>query len=102
MNEVELGRFTGPFDQPPFEHYVQLPIGLVPKDKIKKTRLIFHLSYPKDGESVNSGIPKHRCTVRYPDFDEAVKLCIHKGVGCYIGKSDMSSAFRHVPMAKDQ
>ena len=102
MNEVELGRFAGPFAEPPFEFFVQSPIGLVPKDKDKKTRLIFHLSYPKNGESVNSGIPHEKCTVKYPDFEEVVKLCLHEGVGCSIGKSDMSSAFRHVPMAKDQ
>ena len=102
MNEVELGRYAGPFEEPPFETFVQLPIGLVPKDKGLKTRLIFHLSYPKDGDSVNAGIPHEACTVKYPDFDEAVKLCIQEGEGCYVGKSDMSSAFRHVPMAKDQ
>ena len=102
MNEVELGRYAGPYDKPPFEHFVQSPIGLVPKDKGKKTRLIFHLSYPKDGESVNSGIPKECCTVKYPDLDEAVKICLKEEVGCFIGKSDMSSAFRHVPMAADQ
>ena len=102
MNEVELGRYAGPFENPPFDHYVQSPIGLVPKDKSKKTRLIFHLSYPRDGDSVNSGIPKDSCSVKYPDFDEAVKLCLQEGVNCKIGKSDMSSAFRHVPMKKSQ
>ena len=81
---------------------MQSLIGLVPKDKGLKTRLIFHLSYPKDGDSVNAGIPHEVCTVKYPDFDQAVKLCIQEGVGCYVGKTDMSSAFRHVPMAKDQ
>ena len=102
VKEVELGRFAGPFVDPPFECFVQSPIGLVPKDKGKKTRLIFHLSYPKDGDSVNSGIPHDKCTVKYPDFDEAVKLCLQEGVRCSIGKSDMSSAFRHVPLAKSQ
>ena len=102
MKEVELGRYAGPFEKPPFEHYVQSPIGLVPKDKGLKTRLIFHLSYPKDGDSVNSGIPYSSCTVKYPDFDEAVKLCLKEGVNCKVGKSDMSSAFRHVPMAKSE
>ena len=102
MTEVELGRNAGPFDEPPFEFFVQSPIGLVPKDKGKKTRLIFHLSYPKDGDLVNSGIPHEKCTVKYPDFDQAVKICLEEGVACYIGKSDMSSTFRHVPMAKDQ
>ena len=102
MKEVQLGRYAGHFSQPPFDNYVQSPIGLVPKDKDLKTRLIFHLSYPKSGESVNSGIPKEVCSVKYPDFDEAVKLCLKEGVGCSIAKSDMSSAFRHVPMRKDQ
>ena len=102
MNEVELGRFAGPFEDPPFDSFVQSPIGLVPKDKGLKTRLIFHLSYPRDGDSVNSGIPYEKCTVSYPSFDEAVKLCLYEGVRCYVGKSDMSSAFRHVPMAKSQ
>ena len=102
MNEVELGRFAGPFDEPPFEYSVQSPIGLVPKDKGLKTRLIFHLSYPRTGDSVNSGIPYEKCTVKYPEFDQAVKMCIQEGRGCYIGKSDMSSAFRNVPMAKCQ
>ena len=102
MKEVELGRYAGPYEDPPFEHFVQSPIGLVPKDKGTKTRLIFHLSYPKSGESVNAGIPCEKCTVKYPDFDEAVKLCLREGRGCCMGKSDMSSTFRHVPLAKDQ
>ena len=55
MNEVELGRYAGPFEEPPFEAFVQSPIGLVPKDKGLKKRLIFHLSYPREGDSVNSG-----------------------------------------------
>ena len=102
MKEVELGRYAGPFDKPPFDYFVQSPIGLVPKDKGLKTRLIFHLSYPKTGDSVNSGIPKEVCKVKYPDFEEAVKLCVQEGVNCSVAKSDMSSVFRHVPMRKDQ
>ena len=49
MKEVQLKRFAGPFKKPPFEFFVQSPIGLVPKDKGLKTRLIFHLSYPWGG-----------------------------------------------------
>ena len=98
MKEVELKRFAGPFEEVPFEHYVQSPIGLVPKDKGKKTRLIFHLSYPKTGNSVNAGIPKDKCSVKYNDFDMAVKRCLEEGIGCHVGKSDMASAFRNLPM----
>ena len=69
MKEVELGRYAGPFKDPPFEYFIQSPIGIVPKDQGKKTRLIFHLSYPKTGESVNAGIPKKYTSVKYPDFE---------------------------------
>ena len=70
----------------------------MPKDGGRKTRLIFHLSYPKcNNMSVNAGIPKEYCTVKYPVFDEAVRMCIAKKKNCRIAKSDMSMAFRNVP-----
>ena len=102
MKEVELKWVAGPFEKAPFKVYRQSPIGLVPKDGGKKTRLIFHLSYPRNGKyvSVNGGIPKDKCSVSYPDFDEAIKLCIAAGMGCKMGKSDLSAAFRHVPMSE--
>ena len=46
MKEVAAGRYAGPFEKPPFELFIQSPIGLVPKDGGKKTQLIFHLSHP--------------------------------------------------------
>ena len=67
----------------------------MPKDGGRKTRLIFHLSYPRSGNSVNSSTPEEYKKVKYPDFMDAVKLCIHHGKGCYAGKSDMTAAFRH-------
>ena len=99
IKEVESGRYAGPFEKIPFSHYIQSPIGLVPKEKGKKTRLIFHLSYPRgaNGNSVNAGSPRQQCTIQYPSFDEAVKLCIQAGVNCGIGKSDMTMAFRQMP-----
>ena len=100
MVEVEAGRFAGPFIKPPFEYFVQSPIGLVPKDKGRKTRLIFHLRYPKDENSVNSGIDPENCSVKYPDFQEAVKICLQAGAGCCVAKSDMARAFRNIPMKR--
>ena len=100
MTEVRDKRFGGPFDKIPYEHFIQSPIGLVSKDKGTKTRLIFHLSYPKTGESVNSAIPREFCTVKYPDFDDSVLLCLRAGKSCYIAKSDMARAFRNVPLAR--
>ena len=105
MKEVQLYRFAGPFEKPPFEHFIQSPIGLVPKDGGKKTRLIFHLSYPRLGKghkpkSVNANTPRHLCQVKYMSFDDAVRLCMKYGVTCVMGKSDLSSAFRHLGIHK--
>ena len=103
MKEVKENRYAGPFKQIPYKNYIQSPIGLVPKDEGKKTRLIFHLSHPRDtqkGYSVNGSTPKNLTTVSYKEFDQAVKLCISEGIGCYMGKSDMTSAFRHLAMKK--
>ena len=99
MTKVKAKRYAGPYKRIPFKNYIQSP-GLLPKDKGKKTRLIFHLSYPKKGDSVNSGIPEELCSVTYPDFMDAVAMCVEAGEACYCAKSDMSMAFRNVPMDK--
>ena len=104
MKEVKEKRYAGPFREIPFKIYIQSPIGLVPKDGGKKTRLIFHLSHPRgEGLSVNENTPEELSRVKYPDFDEAVRLCIkciEKKGNCVLGKSDMTSAFRHLCIAK--
>ena len=72
MKEVQAGRYAGPYTEIPFENYIQLPIGLVPKDGGKQTRLIFHLSYnfsenlERDG-SLNYFTPREICTIHYRD-----------------------------------
>ena len=97
MKEVKEKRYAGPYEKIPFDKYIQSPIGLVPKDNRKKTRLIFHLSYPEGGStSLNANTPKEECKVKYCEFDQAVKRCIEEGVGCSIAKSDMSAAFRNL------
>ena len=102
MKEVKCKRYAGPFSEIPFKNYIQSPIGLVPKDGGKNTRLIFHLSYPrnKPGISVNANTPKEICKVSYPDFAKAVKLCKKAGISCSIAKSDMTAAFRNLGILK--
>ena len=92
MKEVNLNGFAGPFAQPPFPNFIQSPIGLVPKGN-GGVRLIFHLSYPRGGSSVNSETPKSICTVNYNDLDKAIGMCIQEGPGCYVAKFDM-----HLPI----
>ena len=102
MKEVQLKRFCGPFKQIPFKYYIQSPIGLVPKDHGRDTRLIFHLSYPKSGRSVNSETPGWMCETDYCDFNDAVLRCLEEGKFCFMGKSDMKSAFRNLGVRPDQ
>ena len=106
MKETKMGRFAGPFKQPPTKFFIQFPVGLVPKDK-SKTRLIFHLSY-KFGENrpaVNQCIPENLCKVKYRDLDHAIDTCLRLkekliNVSCdlsfqaiFMGKTDVTSAF---------
>ena len=100
MKEVKNLRFAGPFEQIPFKDFIQSPVGLLPKDNGKDTRLIFHLSYPRKGLSINSGTPAEICTVQYQDFSEAIRLCLQAGKFCSLSKSDMSSAFRNLCIRK--
>ena len=101
MKEVEAKRVAGPFEQPPFEYYVQSPIGLVPKAG-NQTRLIFHLSFDFDEvhKSINYYIPSELSSVRYNDIDTAVRfsLKVLEWLGnttpLWYGKSDIKSAFR--------
>ena len=122
MKETESGRFAGPFQDIPYEHYVQSPIGLVPKSG-GKTRLIFHLSYdfPNGNKSLNHWTPKELCSVRYNDLDYAVRTSLKflkKKFGTFLfedqemnqsgnnksrktiffAKSDLLSAFRILPI----
>ena len=95
MKEVQLKQYAGPFETIPFDNFIQSPIGLVEKDQGNDVRLIFHLSYPRGiQDSVNTNTPKEECTIKYPDFSEAIKLCLIKGKGCKISRSDVKSAFR--------
>ena len=121
--EIDAGRVAGPFNQIPYENYIQSPIGLVPKAG-GKTRMIFHLSYnfsdrEQDG-SLNAWTPREICTVHYNDLDAVIRKCLNllKEVetlcasGCltkddiaklakpviYLGKTDLTSALGCYPL----
>ena len=107
MKEVREKRYAGPFEKPPFKHFMQSPIGLVPKSN-GQTRLIFHLSYDFEsgGKSFNYHTPEELGSVKYKDLDHAVKNCIRLIrliPNCLIwgGITDLKSAFRIVPGRRD-
>ena len=72
MKEVKVQRYAGPYEEIPYQYYIQSPVRLVDKDHGRDTRIIFHLSYPPQGKlSVNANTPPEFCSVNYADFDQA-------------------------------
>jgi len=96
--EIEEGRVAGPYPAPPLSNFRVSPLGLVPKKGKDEFRLIHHLSYPSC-QSVNDFIDPDLCYVKYTQFDEAVKLIQELGQGCLLGKTDIKSAFRLLPVS---
>lgn len=95
--ELEAHRLGGPFDTPPFPFFRVSPLGIVPKKSPGEFRLIHHLSYPK-GNSVNDGISHDHSSVQYANIDHAIKKIKQSGVGSYLAKTDIKSAFRILPI----
>ena len=99
--EVALGHTAGPFTNPPFANLQVSPIGIVPKKHSDKFRTIFHLSFPKTGESINSSIEKDDFSLQYIKIDDAIAALIRLGRGTYLAKTDIESAFRQFPVHPD-
>ena len=74
------------------------PLGLVPKKEPGEFPLLHHLSYPS-GKSLNDFIDPKLCSVQYTSFDEAVHMVQDLGRSCLLGKSDIKSAFRLLPVS---
>ena len=94
--EVEKHRTLGPFSVPPISNLRTSPIGIVPK-KSGGWRLITHLSAPNNF-SVNDFIPKEDCHVSYASFNHTLGIIQKAGLGAELGKMDIKSAFRLLPV----
>ena len=97
QKETDAGRIVGPFTNAPFPDFCSSPIGIVPKKTPNEVRIIQHLSYPS-GFSVNDNIPDDCSTVHYANINQTVKIVQRLGVGCFMGKTDIKSAFRIIPI----
>ena len=95
-SEVEKGRVLGPFRNIPISNLRISPIGLVPK-KTGGWRLITHLSSPA-GFSVNDFIDPIDSCVSYSSFDNTLQTIYSVGKGAYLGKKDIKSALRLLPV----
>lgn len=103
MTEVRAKRFIGPYSEEeiPLEYFYQSPQGLIPKKNSTKLRNIFHLSYPRQGVSINSCIDPQLCSVKFRDIDYVVKQTLEENSPeVHFSSSDFSQAYRNLPLAK--
>jgi hypothetical protein len=105
--ELANGRRCGPYDISPFPYFRANPVGVVFKKGKAKPRLIHHLSWPREGDSVNKSVTQFE--VSLPAFDKAVQLLTRMGAelpehlrgkvpACYMSKVDIDAAYRCIPV----
>ena len=94
--EISRGHTAGPFPTPPFPINHISPLGAAPKPD-GSIRLIMDLSQPR-GNSVNDFISKDEFPCHYTPFDEATRLIMQMGPGCFLTKVDIKHAYRILPV----
>ena len=100
QKELRKKRLVGPFDEPPLPNLQCSGVGVIPK-KTGGWRMIMHLSAPH-GQSINDGISKEEFTLRYSRIDDAIRLInLAGGKGALLAKVDLKSAFRIIPVRRE-
>ena len=94
--ERKLGRFLGPFNQPPLLSFRSSGLGLVPKHD-DGWRFICHLSAPH-GSSINDYIDPESFSLTYCSVDDAYAIVNALGTGALMSKIDLKNAFRLIPV----
>ena len=99
--EVKMGRIFGPLEAETLPSAHISRFGVIPKNhQPGKWRLIVDLSHPR-GASVNDGIEKELCSLKYVSVDEAMREMIELGQGTQLAKFDIESAYRLIPVHAD-
>ena len=104
-SECDKGFLLGPFESPPFDTYRVSPIGVATGKYSNKKRLIVDLSAPHDNishDSINGTIDKDVCSLSYVKVDDAIRVIQQKGRNAKLCKTDISDAFKLIPIRKDQ
>lgn len=98
QTEINLNRVAGPFPSSSLPSCQISRFGVIPKNlQLNKWRLIVDLSHPKGG-SVNCGIPKQLCSLKYVTLNNAIQTILALGPGTLLAKIDIKSAFRLLPV----
>lgn len=102
--EKDRGYVIGPFKSSPFPLHRINPIGLVESKYSKKQRLIVDMSAPHEDQnhpSLNSLIDKNKYSLSYVRVDDAVNIIKRLGPGTWLSKTDITDAFKLIPIHPD-
>ena len=95
--EISQNRVAGPFIKNSITNVHINRFGVIPKGhQSNKWRLIVDLSHSV-GYSVNDGISKQLCSLKYITADTAISHIITFGPGTLLAKIDIKYAFRLLP-----
>ena len=102
--EVAKGFMIGPFVVSPFSLYRVSPIGVATRKYLGKKRLIIDLSAPHNGvvPSIKSLIPREQFSPYYASVDNAIRMRTTAGSGSWLGKADITDAFKVMPLHPSQ
>ena len=96
--ELQAGRIVGPLDPNQLVGAQVSRFGAIPKtEQPNKWRLIVDLSSPRE-HSVNDGIIKYLCSLKYASVEDAVQRIWSMGRGTLLAKIDIEHAYRNVPV----
>lgn len=98
--EMEKGRVVGPLNLGSVPGVQISPFGVIPKSRPGEWGLIVDLSSP-EGHSVNDGIDKSICSLQYVTINTIVEKIQQCGSGALLGKLDIKSAYRIIPVHPD-
>ena len=97
-SETEAGKLIGPLEKMAVPDLHISCFGVIPKSQQPgKWRLIVDLSRPRK-HSVNDGVLKEYCYLKYPSVDNAVRVILTLGPGTQLVKFDIKSAYCIVPV----
>ena len=104
QKEQAKGFMVGPYEEPPSSLYRASPIGVATRKYSGKKRLIVDLSAPHGCvvSSINILKPREPYSLCYASVDNAIHMIKIAGAGAWLGKADVTDAFKVMPLHPSQ